>query len=319
MEGEGVKERIISTLELDRPAAPHLHAGDRVRFVSPSSSPDRTSVARFARIVEGWGLHVEIGTHAFDKLGFLAGTDDHRAADLNDALNDSGVRAIFATRGGKGAYRIAAMIDFDAARRDPKPIVGFSDTTILHLALWKHCAVGGVHGPDASWASDQASAESIAALRKVVMTTEPIVLHSDSRMETAELTTQGTATGVLIGGNLDLIATAAGWSLPPLDGAILFIEDIDKWLGHMDRTLTMLVNAGHLRGVRGVAVGHFTRCMSKGEWTYLDVLRDRLSLLDVPILGGLPIGHDADARTVPIGGLATLDATAKTLTVGRGV
>lgn len=292
-----------------------LHIGERVRFISPSSAPDRKSVVRFARVVESWGLEVDIGKHAFDKLGFLAGTDEHRAADLNEALSDPAVRAIFATRGGKGAYRIADKIDFAAARRDPKLLVGFSDITILHLALWKHCNMIGIHGPDACWAVDQASADSVEALRKAVMTTESIVLHSDPRAETAELTTHGRAAGVLIGGNLDLIGTAAGWSLPSLENAILFIEDIDKWLGHIDRVLTMLLNAGHLRGVRGVAVGHFTRCMSKGEWTYLDVLRDRLGGLDVPILGGLPIGHDKHACTVPLGTTATLDVTAKTLII----
>jgi muramoyltetrapeptide carboxypeptidase len=198
---------------------------------------------------------------------FALSTDDHRAADLNEALNDPTVRAVITTRGGKGAYRIADRIDFAPARLDPKPLVGFSDATILHLALSKHCNVVSIHGPNACWAVDQASAGSIDALRSVLMTSEPIVLHADVRAETAGLTTRGSATGVLMGGNLDLIATAAGWSLPSLEGAILLIEDIEKWPGHIDRVLTMLLNAGHLRGVRGVAIGHFTRCMSKGEWT----------------------------------------------------
>ena len=161
----------------------------------------------------------------------------------------------------------------------------------------------------------QASAESVEALRAALMTAAPIVLRSDPRAETAALTTGGEAVGVLMGGNLDMLATAAGWALPGLADTILLIEAIDKWLGHIDRALTMLLNGGHLRGVRGVAVGHFTRCMSRGEWTYLDVLRDRLGRLGVPILGGLPIGHERDARTVPLGAVATLDATAGTLAI----
>ena len=297
------------------PAHALLQPGDRVRLVSPSSAPDREAVLQFAAVLERWGLAVDIGRHAFDKLAYLAGPDEHRASDLNDALRDPAIRAVFTTRGGKGAYRIADRIDVAAVRHDPKPLVGFSDATVLHLALWRHAQAPGVHGPDACWAASQASPASVDALRQALMTAGPIRLQTDPRAETATLTTRGQATGVLLGGNLDLIATAAGWALPSLEGAILLLEDIDKWLGHLDRVLTMLVNAGHLRGVRGIAVGHFTRCMSAGAWTYLDVLRDRLGRLGVPILGGLPLGHDAHARTARLGVTATLDAAAGTLTI----
>jgi muramoyltetrapeptide carboxypeptidase len=294
-----------------------LQPGDRVRLVSPSSAPDREAVARFSAILEGWGLAVDVGPHAFDRLAFLAGTDEHRAADLNDALRDPATRAVFTTRGGKGAYRIADRLDFDAARRDPKPLVGFSDATVLQLALWKHARAPSVHGPDASWAASHASPTSVESLRAALMEAGPVVLHADPRAETAALTTRGQAAGVLLGGNLDLIATAAGWALPSFADAILLLEDVDRWLGHLDRVLTMLVNGSHLRGVRGVAVGHFTRCLSAGEWSYLDVLRDRLGRLGVPILGGLPVGHDPDARAVPLGAAATLDTAGGTLTITR--
>ena len=115
---------------------PRLRAGDRVRLVSPASTPEREQVARSAEPLTTWGLTVEIGRHVFDRFGhYLAGRNEDRLADLNDALRDPGVRAILATRGGKGAYRIASGLDFAAARRDPKPLVGFSDVTILHLVL----------------------------------------------------------------------------------------------------------------------------------------------------------------------------------------
>src|SRR5262245_19122163 len=100
---------------------PRLRAGDRVRILSPSSPPDRGSVERAASTLQGWGLRVEFGPHAFDRHGhFLAGRDEDRLADFNDALRDPGVRAIFTTRGGKGASRIAHALDFDACRKDPK-------------------------------------------------------------------------------------------------------------------------------------------------------------------------------------------------------
>jgi len=104
-----------------------LRAGDKVRFVSPASTPDRESVLRGSEILESWGLRVDFGEHAFDKLGYLAGTDEERLSDLNLAFGAPEIRAIFATRGGKGSYRIADGIDFDAVSRDPKFLVGFSD------------------------------------------------------------------------------------------------------------------------------------------------------------------------------------------------
>jgi muramoyltetrapeptide carboxypeptidase len=128
---------------------------------------------------------------------------------------------------------------------------------------------------------------------------------------------------VLLGGNQDMVATAAGWALPSLNGAILLLEAVRMRLGHIDRQLTMLHNSGRLEGVRAIAVGQYTDCdassYDKGDWTAIDVLRDRLSRLRVPILGGLPIGHGADPIATPVGTTATLDADAGTLQVGPAV
>jgi muramoyltetrapeptide carboxypeptidase len=125
---------------------PMLRVGDKVRFVSPASPPDRTAVLQGAKVFESWGLEVDFGEHAFRKMAYLAGTDDERLADFNAALRHPSVRAIIATGGGKGSYRIADRLDFAAARSDPKFVVGFSDITSLHVSLWKHCRLIGVHG-----------------------------------------------------------------------------------------------------------------------------------------------------------------------------
>ena len=114
---------------------PHLKSEDKVRFISPAGTPDREEVQRRARIIKAWGLKVDFGEHAFKTLSYLAGTDEERLSDLNSALRDPEVRGVFTTRGGKGSYRIADGIDFDAARQDPKFLIGFSDITILHLSL----------------------------------------------------------------------------------------------------------------------------------------------------------------------------------------
>lgn len=123
-----------------------LQRGDRVALVSPASKPDANDVSETVRYLESLGLRPEVGRHALDQLMYLAGADEDRLADLNQAIRDPGIRAIVATRGGKGAYRIADGLDFAALSADPKLLIGFSETTILHLAIWKNCRLPGTHG-----------------------------------------------------------------------------------------------------------------------------------------------------------------------------
>lgn len=302
--------------------APRLRSGDRVRFVSPASTPDRERVACGAGILESWGLKVEIGTHAFDRKGHsLAGTDEDRLADINQALRDPGVRAIFSTRGGKGAYRIAHGLDFEAGRRDPKPLVGFSDITILHLALWQQCRLAGFHGPHVGWDREYYGDDAANKLRQALMEPEPLTIHRDPREITAKVLVEGATNGILMGGNLSMIGRSVGWACPSFAGAILLIEAVDTFIGQIDGTLTQLRRSGCLEGLKGVAVGQFIRSAEPkpGKWSVIDVLYDQLAELGVPILGGLPIGHGPHPPTVPLGTMATLDTTAGTLRIEPGV
>jgi muramoyltetrapeptide carboxypeptidase len=259
---------------------------------------------------------VDFGEHAFREVGYLAGTDDERLADINTALCDDDVRAIFTTRGGKGSYRIAERLDFAAARRDPKFLVGFSDITILHLAQWKHCRIGGVHGALIE-VDGKFGLQNEESLRSVLMTEEPIVIRSRGAEMTSTLTTSGVAEGVLLGGNLDMITTAAGWALPSLDGAILLVEAVNMHVGQVDRRLTMLRKAGHLDGLAGIAIGQFTEFQPTSAFTIVDLLREHLAPMRVPILGGLPLGHGEEPLSTLVGVPATLDATSGYLVVSR--
>lgn len=285
-----------------------LSAGDSVRLVSPASPPERESVLAQAAILRSWGLKVEIGDHAFDKKGYLAGEDDDRLADFNAALHDPSVRAIVATQGGKGSFRIADRLDFEAARRDPKFLVGFSDITALHLSLYRHCGLVGIHGalmPD--------DAEHCRALRDALMVPGHAPIGARQEEMTATLTTHGRVRGPLIGGNLDMVATAAGWALPRLDGAILLLEAVNMMRGQLDRQLTMLRKAGHLGGVTGIALGQFTGFETPRILSATDILREHLGDLGVPILGGLPLGHGPSSLVVPLGAEAVLDTQTRTL------
>lgn len=298
--------------------APRLRPGDRVRLVSPASSPDRASVDNCLAVLDGWGLRGEVAPHVFDKWGYMAGSDADRLDDLNEAFRDPEIRAIVATRGGAGAYRIADQIDFAAVGADPKPLVGFSDITYLHLSLLHHCQLGGIHGCLVGEAAQ-------ASVRQLLMTTDPLVLRRVPGAVSAAADIPGTVRGRLIGGNLASLATSTGVRMPSMSGAILFLEDQRVvGLGTIDRQLTQLISSRALDGIVGVALGSFEgfRGYSDRGWTLADVLADRLGHLGVPVLGGLFAGHDLigssgapDQTALPLGSLATLDTTDGTLTV----
>lgn len=302
------------TLASPRP----LQAGDKVRFVSPASTPDREAVEASAALLGAWGLKVDFGEHAFRKLAYLAGTDEERLADLNDAICDPAVRAIFATRGGKGSYRIADRLNFEAAKRDPKFLVGYSDITILQLALIRNGIGGGIHGALAAPDQDGSFQPGHAQLKALLMGAGDVVLWGGGgSQDTGRLTNDGTAEGPLVGGNLSMVATAAGWALPSLRGCILLLEAVGLHLGEIDRQLTMLRKAGHLDGIVGIALGRFTDCPPSGQLTVVDVLGDHLQRLGVPILGGLPLGHGPAALPLPVGLPTLLDGRFRRLVIRR--
>jgi muramoyltetrapeptide carboxypeptidase len=289
--------------------------------VSPGSTPDPALVARGTEILRSWGLTVEMGRHVFDKYGYLAGRDEDRLADLNEAFADPGIRGVFASRGGYGTQRIVDRLDLKAARRNPKVVVGFSDITSLQARLWRAARLVTFYGPMVNWSDARTGPESIESLRRAVMTTESVVITRDPHETTAPVMVPGKARGVLLGGNLSLIDAAVGADdLPGLRDAVFFFEEVGEAPYRIDRMLTHLRRAGALRGVKGIAIGQITDSVAEpGEWDAVGVLKDRLGHLGVPVLGGLRLGHGKGQLTVPLGSHATIDAAAGTLTIKSGV
>lgn len=298
---------------------PRLRRDDRVRIVSPASFPDETDLERLEAKLASWGLVVERGKHVLDQWGYMAGRDEARIDDLNSAFRDPNVRAVFTSRGGAGAYRIVEGIDFDSIREDPKPLVGFSDITYLHMAIWRECKVESIHGAVMGDAAN-------SSLKRLLMETVPVVAHRDPSAYSASVRFDGIASGRLVGGHLSTLAHMAGAGLPSLRGAILLLEDKrDMGLGRVDRQLTQLRQAGALDSLAGVALGIFSRFDGYEDrgWTLIDVLNDHLAPLGVPVVGGLKVGHNGfgadgkpDQICLKIGSMATIDAAAGTLESG---
>ncbi|MEV0645791.1 LD-carboxypeptidase [Phytomonospora sp. NPDC050363] len=302
---------------------PALRPGDTVRVVTPSGPPSPGRLGAGLAMLTEWGLDVQVPDSVYDRDGYLAGSDGARLAEFNAALADPAVRAVFCGRGGYGVTRIIDEIDFAAVRRDPKPVVGYSDITAIQMALYRHAGVASVHGPVLT---SFATAESedgavVKALRSALFETGPVVL-TPTDYEPTRLLTGGTApaTGPLLGGNLSLVVDALGTPThPDYTGSILLLEEINEEPYRVDRALTQLRRAGVLGAVAGIALGNFTDCADDWGVDIVDVLAKALSGLGVPILGGLPVGHGIRQETVPYGTRATLDAVAGTLTVEGAV
>jgi muramoyltetrapeptide carboxypeptidase len=291
-----------------------LMPGDQVMLVSPSGPTRPERVTRGLELLSDWGLRVIAAPNTYERKGYLAGTDEQRLADLNLALGDPDIRAVFCTRGGYGAQRIVDGLDFAAVRADPKLVVGFSDITALQLALWRQARLPTVHGPGVAWRDERTGAASVESLRQAVFSDQPVVIESRVDEETAPVRVDGTAEGVLLGGNLCLLTASLGTvDFPDLDGAILLLEEVAEPPYKVDRMLVHLRRSGVLRGLAGVALGQFTECADDWPVSIVDVLTEHLSTWGVPVLGGLPIGHGTDQLTVPLGVPARLDVAAGTL------
>jgi muramoyltetrapeptide carboxypeptidase len=297
-----------------------LRAGDTVMLVSPSGPTRPERLERGVKLLTGWGLRVITAPNVFERSGYLAGPDELRLADLNLALTEPSVRGVLCTRGGYGAQRVVDGLDLAAVRNDPKVVLGFSDITALQLALWRGARLATVHGPGAAWADDRTGPVSAESLRCALMSPEPVVFTADPGDESGPVRFGQRATGVLLGGNLSLLAASVGTvDCPDLTGAILLLEEIGEPPYKVDRMLLHLRRAGVLSGLAGVALGHFTDCADGWPTSIVDVLTDHLGPLGVPVLGGLPVGHGRDQLTVALGVPASLDVPAGTLTVESAV
>ncbi|MGW6118312.1 S66 peptidase family protein [Nocardia sp. NPDC055165] len=291
---------------------PRLRSGDTVRLVSPASFPDEaSSILQLTQTLQDRGLRVEVGDHALDRHGYMAGRDADRLADLNTAYTDPDVRAIITTRGGAGAYRLLDGLDYDAIRADPKPLVGFSDITYLHLAIWQNCRVPGVHGC-------LAGRRSTETVHHLLTSPRPYVLERNSKLMSVAVESAGRAQGFAMGGSLAAMAGMVGAGLPDLTDSIVLIEAQRQiGLGQIDRQLTQLIRSGAFDGIRAFALGRFHGFEDYTDrgWNLIDVLRDRLVPLGKPILGGLEFGHGPDPHAIPLGTFAELDTDSGTLTL----
>jgi muramoyltetrapeptide carboxypeptidase len=306
----------------DAPRKPRrLREGDTVGVVAPASSwENRSELLRGVAALEAWGLKVKLGDHVNDRHGYMAGRDQDRAADLHAALADPEVRAIVCLQGGYGTPRLIPLLDEALFTANPKAICGYSDLTTLHLATQRWGNVisfyaNGVTGVGAADVTDF----SKASLKRALFSDEPYgPIGPNPDDPYVRTVVGGRATGRLTGGCAGLLSSAIGTRLQPdFRGRIVILEEIENEGYIHDGILTQLRNAGLFDGAAGIVVGDIKSKWSGGiaELSAEDIVEEVLAPLGLPLIFGLPIGHNKHHATVPLGALATLDADAGTLVV----
>jgi len=290
-----------------------LEPGAHVALIAPAGplqKPEDLPRAQENTRLLGW--EPIVASHATDRVGYLAGSDRDRLNDINRALRDPKIDAIWCLRGGYGVMRILAGIDYDALSRAPKAIIGYSDVTALHAAVQRKCRLVTYHAPTAREAMTDLSRDSLR--RAVVEQTDSCGVAPNAREINA-----GTAEGRLVGGNLAVLASLCGTPfMPDLSDGILILEDINEPVYRIDRMLQQLKLAGAFNGCRAIAFGECVKCPDDaggGGRPFDEVLGEMAHSLGVPCLAGIPVGHIAEQWTIPLGAMATLDTATRAITV----
>ena len=295
-----------------RPA--RLRAGSRVAVVAPSGPVSPELLERGVAVLRDWGLEVSVGDHVLDRhpdLPYLAGRDADRAADFQRAWCDPGIDAVICARGGYGTLRMVDLLDWPAmAGAGPKVFTGSSDITTLHTAIGAQLGLVTVFSPIIAGVSFDETAQK--CLRATLFEPETTLSLTGPAVATMS---HGSATGVVVGGNLSLLASGVGAGDPPPEDAIVLLEDVNEEPYQVDRMVTQLLRAGWFTGVAGIALGSWTGCGKPAE--VYAVLMDLLGGLGIPMVWELGFGHIPAQLTIPLGVEATLDADAGTLTLAE--
>ncbi|QKG54438.1 LD-carboxypeptidase [Hymenobacter sp. BRD67] len=285
-------------------APPFLQAGQRVAIVATARKISTAEVSFARQLLTSWGLEVILGESIGAAHYQFAGEDALRRRDLQRQLDDPGIRAILCAKGGYGTARLVDELDFSRFAESPKWLAGFSDITVLHSHLLRlgyqsiHSVMPGLFGK-------VGGEEAVQSLRRALFG-EPLRYDAPAH----PLNRPGTAQGELVGGNLSLLHTLTGTSSQAsFAGRILFLEDLDEYLYHIDRMLLHLHRSGQLTGLAGLVVGHFSQMRDNaipfGQTAY-EIIDHYAQRYSFPVGYGFPTGHEADNQALIIGRGATL-------------
>lgn len=275
-----------------------LSSGDKVGIVATAKKVNKENTLKGIAILKTWGLDVKLGKYVFHSFHQFAGTDEQRAEDLQEMINDPEIKAIFMVRGGYGSTRIIDQIDFQPLNVNPKWICGFSDITAFHLHLCE-MGIASIHSPMPSFFY-MLNHSSLDYFKDLIFGKELIYKN-----EKHVLNKQGVASGKLTGGNLSIICHTIGTlSEIATTGRILFIEDVGEQLYNLDRMMVQLKRAGFLEDLAGLVVGQFSDMKdNEDEYGYdaNEIIYSHTKNYDYPVAFNFPIGHTNENYAIPIG------------------
>ena len=288
---------------------PYLQKGDTVAIVATARKNVDDNLKPAIDLLKNWGLEVKIGSTIGLDLNQLAGTDEQRAKDFQDQLDNPNIKMIWCVRGGYGTVRMIDLLDFSKFKQHPKWIVGFSDVTVLHSHL-NTMGYQSIHGIMPVTVA-KATSEAKESLRIALFGKERL----EYDLEPHPMNKFGNAKGELVGGNLSILYSLFGSpSAIDCNDKILFIEDLDEYLYHIDRMMMNLKRNGCLESIKGILVGGMTKMRDNDiPWgkDALQIIQDVTAKYNVPIIYNFPAGHIKDNRALPFGSQISITVTAE--------
>lgn len=290
-----------------------LRPGDVIGLAAPASPPaTEDHLARGIHYLERLGYRVELGAHVYHRRGYLAGSDDLRADDLNRLFSNRKVKAIFTVRGGYGSMRLLPLLDYPMIRKNPKILLGYSDITALQNALFAKTGLVTFSGPMVAveMASGLRGKAEEQLWRCLTSTRAPGKLRLP--LQTLKTYGKGVSVGTLLGGNLSLIAAMVGSDyFPGKKDVTWLMEEVDERPYRIDRTLFQLKRANLFRNSSGILLGRFIDCKpapGKPSLTLHQVFKDMFDASPMPVVGHLHYGHVKNTMTLPLGVRVKLSA-----------
>ena len=297
-----------------------LQQGDSVAIIAPASPTDKNLIDKCVNSLNALGLKVVVGDSCLSEHGFLSGTDDIRANDINCMFADKNIKGIFALRGGYGCARLLNLIDFKLIKKNPKIFVGYSDITALHIAINQKSKLITYHGPMISTelikGLDEYSADYY---KKFIFGSDKVEEVFNPKGYNLEIINNGIISGQLIGGNLSLICSSLGTKYEiNTKNKILFLEEVEEVPYKVDRMLTQLKQSGKLKDANGIILGAFTNCIApknKKSLSLQEVFNEIILPLKKPTISNLICGHCLPTLTLPLGAKVLLDANNKKIKI----